>query len=789
MYRTTLYAQPKSLKPYKVVTYRPYEDYDKKVNIPITNIGAVLLELLKGKDDLELSLTHLDRKSGNYDLIMNAKDFTVAFGLRNVHQGKEAKDLVPEHHYIIMQFEGDRLEVHNIIKNLYSKLGEDVYRIAIFDVFSEITGIESPEEIKDRWLTEVNYDFKKEIAKRMAIIKKIEAKGRSMGIDMNDISKICHNAEKLIENNRYSEGLSLLDLAKNAGIEKIYRFEQEHAEYQGIRQRVKYIGELIKKFKDDGFNTKNVETLFTHVLEDINANELKPALEKCNIIENMIKRERFLYRSLEDRLNSLEKKIIEAKVLGVRDEAIEAMINRGRLMLNERNYHETERILDTITKKLEAERKKKQMLLSQFQLAKQAINEANIRLIEAKRYGIPVDELDMDLSKAKIMLVANEYAKAIELAENAGKMADMAVENYKRAKELLEEVITAIDNAKNYIAVENFEDTLKIVDDLMDSGSYVEAVETLERCKSELEKTLNEYRPKIAVTIQSKRFYSGQWNRCTLILKNTGNAHAINITLKIEGNIDVMKVPKLDKLNAGDSEAIDIGLKSSEPGDIPIDITVSYGWLKDDTIFQAKGTKWLSFIKPGAELLERLESGQTIESATMLEGEDAKSVMDPRDIVDRFEPSQCYIIYSRNKNMVFHILKILSLKGKRTLCITRTFPKKIIKRFGIDDQVCKILWLTKENVNEGAIRPTDLEKLSHEIKYFLDTGTQSTVIFEGLEYLTTHNKFESVLKLIQSITDRIAMRDGVLLVPIDKGAIGKDRVRMLEREFDDVIEV
>jgi isoleucyl-tRNA synthetase len=122
--------------------------------------------------------------------------------------------------------------------------------------------------------------------------------------------------------------------------------------------------------------------------------------------------------------------------------------------------------------------------------------------------------------------------------------------------------------------------------------------------------------------------------------------------------------------------------------------------------------------------------------------------------------------------------------GARGLCVTRTFPKKIRERFGLAD--LPVLWLSNVG-KEAAIRPKDLEKLALAIDQFLE-AEKGVVLLDGFEYLVTNNNFLTVLRLLQSLRDRIAIRGATLLFSVNPASLDKHQLTLLEREVDEIID-
>src|SRR5207247_3469411 len=83
-------------------------------------------------------------------------------------------------------------------------------------------------------------------------------------------------------------------------------------------------------------------------------------------------------------------------------------------------------------------------------------------------------------------------------------------------------------------------------------------------------------------------------------------------------------------------------------------------------------------------------------------------------------------------------------------------------------------------------RPKDLEKLSLAVEQFL-TRERGVILLDAIEYLVTNNNFITVLRLVQSIRDQVAINNGVFLVSVNPSALYPHQLTLLERELVRVI--
>ncbi|MEW5937864.1 MAG: DUF835 domain-containing protein [Candidatus Thermoplasmatota archaeon] len=118
--------------------------------------------------------------------------------------------------------------------------------------------------------------------------------------------------------------------------------------------------------------------------------------------------------------------------------------------------------------------------------------------------------------------------------------------------------------------------------------------------------------------------------------------------------------------------------------------------------------------------------------------------------------------------------------GFQGLCITRDFPAKVRKRYGFEKT--PILWLSTADT-ENTIAPQNLSGLYYHIENFIRKSEKPAVLLAGLEYLLSHNTYQSVLKFIQLVNELIALKGAVLLVPLSPLTLEEKDLKMVEREL------
>jgi len=145
--------------------------------------------------------------------------------------------------------------------------------------------------------------------------------------------------------------------------------------------------------------------------------------------------------------------------------------------------------------------------------------------------------------------------------------------------------------------------------------------------------------------------------------------------------------------------------------------------------------------------------------------------------------SSSYLVEEPVPDEAYRLFEIAQKGGKGAMVITRTFPQKVRERLG--GPPFPILWLSNVG-KEDTVRPKDLEKLSLAVEQFL-AREKGVILLDAIEYLVTNNNFITVLRLVQSIRDQVAINSGVFLLSVNPSALDPHQLTLLEKEVDRVI--
>ncbi|TLZ52377.1 MAG: DUF835 domain-containing protein [Methanobacteriota archaeon] len=143
-------------------------------------------------------------------------------------------------------------------------------------------------------------------------------------------------------------------------------------------------------------------------------------------------------------------------------------------------------------------------------------------------------------------------------------------------------------------------------------------------------------------------------------------------------------------------------------------------------------------------------------------------------LVKEEKPQQSYALFLDGIN-----------RGRQGFCVTRVYPQKIREKYGLAMDV-PMLWLSNVG-KEDSVRPKDLEKLSLALEQFITKEAGGFVLLDGIEYLITNNNFLTVLRLVQSLRDQVAINGATMVISVNPSTLDTHQMNLLEKEVDAVV--
>ncbi|UCD93194.1 MAG: DUF835 domain-containing protein [Methanobacteriota archaeon] len=142
------------------------------------------------------------------------------------------------------------------------------------------------------------------------------------------------------------------------------------------------------------------------------------------------------------------------------------------------------------------------------------------------------------------------------------------------------------------------------------------------------------------------------------------------------------------------------------------------------------------------------------------------------------KPGYSYVFKEKKPQKTFiHFWEMMN-KGYRGLLITRQHPDHVEKKFGPGD--LKVVWLST-TLGKDYVDPHNLGSLTNLVNRFVEDGSKTVILLDGLEYLMVNNDFSRILKFIEYVNEIVMQKKSLLLISIDPKAFEERDLALLER--------
>lgn len=152
---------------------------------------------------------------------------------------------------------------------------------------------------------------------------------------------------------------------------------------------------------------------------------------------------------------------------------------------------------------------------------------------------------------------------------------------------------------------------------------------------------------------------------------------------------------------------------------------------------------------------------------------------------DQLESGFNYLIEEPQPKRSFEFFKAKVGKGAKGLCISTSYPKKIIEEYGLHGTT--VYWLSELEFDNQSLHPRRLDfEVTRAIQNFVKSNPSSVLIIDGVEFLILINGFERVMTFIKKMNDIMSATASTLITSINPSAFSEEKLSIIEREFDRV---
>ncbi|MCX8174061.1 MAG: DUF835 domain-containing protein [Thermoplasmata archaeon] len=138
---------------------------------------------------------------------------------------------------------------------------------------------------------------------------------------------------------------------------------------------------------------------------------------------------------------------------------------------------------------------------------------------------------------------------------------------------------------------------------------------------------------------------------------------------------------------------------------------------------------------------------------------------------------------AEDENLAYRLFKDLLDAGFAGLCLTKSNPRKIRKRYNVN--IDEIYWLTSTLTKEKTLDPQRLEfEMTYIIGEFVKNNSKPAIILDAIGLLITANGFEKVIDFVKGVVDMVSVNNGVFIVHVSPIVLSKKEIETLKQYLE-----
>jgi len=235
----------------------------------------------------------------------------------------------------------------------------------------------------------------------------------------------------------------------------------------------------------------------------------------------------------------------------------------------------------------------------------------------AKQMRIDVQEAEKMIAECEDCINSGNYVQGCIYAKKAKEMIDDSIRNhvldatqtrFENVKDLIQkakEFMIEVDSAE--LALQNVEAEMERCDlsNTEDRKKVHHLINEVEKVAEEaITSQIKRKQPKLTSNLYPMGIQTGSWNKCLLEITNTGQLPATNIELAVEGEIKVKDLKPIEEIAPMEKKIQEIGVMPDKNGKIPVDLTISYHRIFDDSKYVVKDKTNMDVASEGTYKIE-----------------------------------------------------------------------------------------------------------------------------------------------------------------------------------------
>ncbi len=454
-------------------------------------------------------------------------------------------------------------------------------------------------EVNKRVETSKREHKSKLVSEAVSSTKALLDETRELGADVSEAEDLLKQAEDMFGGEDLDAVEGIIKKAEESIISSQSEFKREETSKLVTSTKAK-----IEEGRELGADVTEAEELLKQ------AEEMLLTEFDYDTVENLVKKsqtslasswDQYHSQRLIDDISRAHGKIVEYREMGVDITEAELILHKAEIEFKQNKFENVDNLLSKISEI--TEQKFDEHFIDKITVL---INDVQSLVREAKERKLDVKVGEELLNNAIAEFENKNYSKAEELTNKAKQIITDIIDTseVEEVQSLLDRLENLIQDAKILkIDVTPAEQLYRQAEALFKAKEFDKAREYAYKSETILnslaEKYVKDFNPNLTVELKTHELVVHKWNRFTLLILNDGRISAQEVVVDLKGDLETKGKKKIPVISTDATAELELGLKSSKAGDLPIKIFIHCNRPFDKFEYDFTDTISLRLLDPG----------------------------------------------------------------------------------------------------------------------------------------------------------------------------------------------
>ena len=460
------------------------------------------------------------------------------------------------------------------------------------EVEKEIAGVSSDAESVAEGLKVAAEDL-------VAMADRTIEQAKAEGYDVPRAEHVLLNAQDAIKDSRFVEAIEYKKV-----IEDIVQDARRQKGYAALEVRIQELRAEIEASEKVGADVRITSDLLRRAEEDIRVGRFDDLESYARQIADSLAAAKRVHVSV--RLDGARKLVQEGAGLGMETTELEELHRKAAAAAEEGDAARMDSLIHDLEERV-LEHKRAVLLRK----AADEIGSIQGMITQAERVGMEIDEVKSLLDDAQRAMEAGRYESLDRMiADSKAALHEARTRHFAdRYEAKLRGIQTMIASAKRVGAnVAEAERILGEAEDALRRNDISMADILVKQAEIstgiQVQNFIKNRYPNLVITLPTKGLQANVWNKYAFQVENKGKLSARNVDIQIKGDVEVKGLKPIPEIGVDESKLVEIGLKPTADGDVPLDVQVFYQRYFDENKYELKDQQAVRVERQGTYLVE-----------------------------------------------------------------------------------------------------------------------------------------------------------------------------------------